>query len=144
MWEDTDVRLLITTYADNKHLFGGKATKKDVFEKIAEQFTKAPGRLVTGEHCLRKWRKITSKQKEIEDHNNKSRNDKKTWKFYEELSECLAKDATINPVRTVESSIHVQSAENQSSTSSCSATGSSKLSDESSSESTLDEPCNKS
>ena len=32
--------------ADNKHLFGGKATKKDVFEKIAEQFTKASGRLV--------------------------------------------------------------------------------------------------
>ena len=25
--------------ADNKHLFGGKATKKDVFEKIAEQLT---------------------------------------------------------------------------------------------------------
>ena len=45
-WEDADVRLLITTNADNKHLFGGKATKKDVFEKIGEQFTKAFGRLV--------------------------------------------------------------------------------------------------
>ena len=67
---------------------------------------------------------------------------KRPGKFYEELSECLAKDATINPVCTMESSIHVQSADNQSSTSSCSATGSSKLSDESSSESTLDEPCN--
>jgi len=40
-WEDVDVRLLITTYANNKHLFGGKAMKKDLFEKIAEQFTKA-------------------------------------------------------------------------------------------------------
>ena len=40
-WEDADVRLLITTYADNKHLFGGKATKKDMFDKITEQFTKA-------------------------------------------------------------------------------------------------------
>ena len=28
-WEDADVRLLITTYVDNKHLFEGKATKKD-------------------------------------------------------------------------------------------------------------------
>ena len=37
-WEDADVRLLITTYADNKHLFGGKATKKDTFDKITEQF----------------------------------------------------------------------------------------------------------
>ena len=84
-----------------------------MFEKIAEQFTKASGRLVTGEQCLRKWGKITSKQKEIEDHNNKSGNDKKTWKFYEELSKCLAKDATISPLCTMESSIHVQSADNQ-------------------------------
>ena len=30
-WEDSDVRLLITTWADHKHMFGGKATKKDVF-----------------------------------------------------------------------------------------------------------------
>ena len=41
-----DVRLLITTYADNKHLFDGKATNKDAFEKIAEHFTKASGVLV--------------------------------------------------------------------------------------------------
>ncbi len=44
--EDTDVSLLIIPYADNKHLFGGKVTKKDVFEKTAEQFIKASGRLV--------------------------------------------------------------------------------------------------
>ena len=37
--------------------FGGKATKKDVFEKIAEAFTKESGRRVTGEQCLRKWGK---------------------------------------------------------------------------------------
>ena len=36
----------ITKYVDNKHLFGGKATKRDVFEKLAEKFTKASGRLV--------------------------------------------------------------------------------------------------
>ena len=34
---------VITTYANNKHLFGGKATKKGVFEKTAEQTS---GRLV--------------------------------------------------------------------------------------------------
>ena len=39
-WKERDVSLLITTYADNKYLFGGKGTRKDVFEKIAEQFTK--------------------------------------------------------------------------------------------------------
>ena len=40
-WEDADVRPLITTYADNKHLLSGKATKKDMFDKITEQFTEA-------------------------------------------------------------------------------------------------------
>ena len=44
--EHADVRLLITTHADNKHLFDGKATNKDSFEKIAEQFTNASGFLV--------------------------------------------------------------------------------------------------
>ena len=46
--EHADVRLLITTHADNKHLFDGKATNKDAFEKIAEQFTKASA---TGPGC---------------------------------------------------------------------------------------------
>ena len=44
--EHADVRLLITTHADNKHLFDGKATNEDAFEKIAEHFTKASGVLV--------------------------------------------------------------------------------------------------
>ena len=39
-WKDTDVSLLKTTYADNTYLFRGKGTKKDLFEKIVEQFTK--------------------------------------------------------------------------------------------------------
>ena len=34
---------VITTHADNEHLFDGKATNKDAFEKIAEQFAKAAG-----------------------------------------------------------------------------------------------------
>ena len=38
-WKDTAVSLLLTKYADNKCLFGGKGTKKDVFKMIAEQFT---------------------------------------------------------------------------------------------------------
>ena len=44
--EHADVRLLITIHADNKHLFDGKATNKDAFEKIAEHFTKTSGVLV--------------------------------------------------------------------------------------------------
>ena len=45
-WKGAVVRLLITTYADNKRLFGGKAKNKNAFEKTAEQFTKVSGHLV--------------------------------------------------------------------------------------------------
>ena len=45
-WKDTDVSLLLTTYADNKCLFGGKGTKKDVFEMTADSLLKASGHLV--------------------------------------------------------------------------------------------------
>lgn len=85
-------------------MFGRKATKKNVFKKIAEQLTKISGHVVTGKHCMRKRGKITSKQKRIEDHNNKSGNDKKTWKYYNELSSCRAKNPTVNPTCMLESS----------------------------------------
>ena len=74
----------IITYPDNKHMFGRKATKKNVFKKIAEQLTKISGHVFTGKHCMRKRGKITSKQKRKEDHNNNSGNDKKTWKYHNE------------------------------------------------------------
>ena len=40
----------------------------------------------------------------VEDHNNKSGNERKDWKFFEDMSECLDKDVTVKPTYTVESS----------------------------------------
>ena len=34
-WQDHDVRNLITSWADHKHMFGGKQRKKEIFDKIA-------------------------------------------------------------------------------------------------------------
>ena len=119
-------------------MFGSKATKKEVFDKIAEQFRKISGHLVTGKQCMRKWGKITSKQKEIEDHNKKTGNDKKSWKFYEELSECLAKDATVNPVCTMESNVQV---DEPTSVNRVNCNGNEQSDNESSSESLMGETC---
>ena len=52
---------------------------------------------------MRKWSNLLAKQKEVEDHNNKSANDKKSWNFYDELSQCLAEDASLRPTYTMES-----------------------------------------
>ena len=39
----------MSDFADNKHLFDGKATNKDRFEKIAEQFTNV---LLSNPRCI--------------------------------------------------------------------------------------------
>ena len=77
---------------------------KNVFKKIAEQLAKISDHVFTGKHCMKKRGKIRSKQKRIEDHNNKSGNDKKTWKLYNELSSCCAKNPTMSPTCMLESS----------------------------------------
>ena len=59
--------------------------------------------MVTGDQCMRKWIKLENRFKEIKDHNNRTGNDKKTMKFYHELSECLGSDPKVTPVITVES-----------------------------------------
>lgn len=101
-WQDEDVKLLIATWSDNKHRFGGKATKKMIFDKIAEQFKAKSSKTVTGEQCLRKWAKLCQKYKDIEDYNSQSGNDSKTWKYHPYLQDALAKDPTVKPVFTME------------------------------------------
>ena len=53
---------------------------------------------------MRKWGKLATQHKLVEDHNNKSGNDRKDWKYYDETSDCLDKDVTVTPSNTVESS----------------------------------------
>lgn len=103
-WQDHDVRNLITSWADHKHMFGGKQRKKEIFDKSATDLNAKSSTVVTGEQCMRKWGKLVSKYKEIEDHNSKTGNDQKTWKFHDEFSQCLSQDASMNPVCTMESS----------------------------------------
>ena len=58
------VRLLIESYLQFKGLIGQANTKKSVFDKIAAKFNKHADIKVSGEQCLRKWKKLESKQKE--------------------------------------------------------------------------------
>ena len=98
------MQLLISCYADHKHLLGkGKNTKRDIFSRIAFSFNKQSELMVTGDQCMRKWIKLENKFKEIEDHNNQTGNNKKTMKHYDELSECIGSDPRVSPVITLES-----------------------------------------
>ncbi|XP_068720369.1 uncharacterized protein [Montipora capricornis] len=104
-WEDSHVKLLISCYKEYKHLFGkGKSTKKEIFGKIAFSFNKqAPNSLVTGEQCMRKWTKLETKLKEVEDHNSKSGNDKKSMKFQDMMVDCIGEKKNVKPEVIMES-----------------------------------------
>lgn len=56
---------------------------------------------MTADQCLRKWKKLESKQKEVEDNNSKT---DKMWKFYEEMKECVGDNPNIRPVFIYEAS----------------------------------------
>lgn len=104
-WDEDDVKLLIACYSEMKHLFGkGKNTKRDVFSKIAFSFNKQSNtKMVTGDQCLRKWSKLESTFKKVEDHNKKTGNNKKTMKYYDEIQACIGSDPNIKPVISLES-----------------------------------------
>ena len=98
-WEERHVKLLIACYAEDKHRFGkGKSTKKVIFEQIASTFNAKSDVKVTGEQCMRKWVKLENKFKEVEDHNKITGNDRKTMKFYDDMSACI-QGALMMPVR---------------------------------------------
>lgn len=99
------MKLLICCWKDHKSLIGnGRNTKKDVFEKIANAFNAKSDLKVSGGQCLRKWAKLEGKLKEVTDHNNKSGNAKRSWKYYTDMEECIGGNPSVNPQYTLESS----------------------------------------
>ena len=103
--EDKHVRLLVESYLKYKDLFGKpQQSKKKVFEKIAEEFNRTSDVDVTGHQCCRKFKKLESKQKEIEDNNSKTGRKEKTWKFHKEMEDCMGDNPTVKPVVTFDTS----------------------------------------
>ena len=104
-WEDKHVRLLIESYLKHKDLFGKpQQSKKKVFEKIAEEFNRTSDVVVTGDQCFQKFKKLESKQKEIEDNNSKTGREKKPRKFHKEMEVCMGDNPTVKPVFTFDTS----------------------------------------
>lgn len=119
-WEDRHINLLnICCWKDHKGLFGnGKSTKKEVFQKIATSFNAKSDLRVSADQCARKWAKLEAKLKEVTDHNNKSGNSHKKWKYYSEMADCIGMNAAVKPTYTLESSFCVMPNEGEESDSS--------------------------
>ena len=64
-WQDHDVRNLITSSADHKHMFCVKQRKTEIFDKIATDFNSSHRRAVyaeMGQASLKRSKTITAKQ----------------------------------------------------------------------------------
>ena len=100
-WDEKNVRLLCECYQKYKGLLGKPHhTKKSVFNKIAQDFNQRSDLVVTGDQCLRKWKKMETKHKEIEDNNKQTGRARKTWKFQKEMEQCTGGNASVRPVFT--------------------------------------------
>lgn len=82
----------------------GKTTKKEVFQKISASFNSKADLKVSADQCARKWSKLEAKLKEVTDHNNKSGNSHKKWKYYRDMDDCMGMNAAVRPTYTLESS----------------------------------------
>lgn len=56
--------------------------------------------VVSGEQCMRKWLKLEAKYKEVEDNNKRTGRANQTWKFHEQIAECIADSQWVNPAYT--------------------------------------------
>ena len=74
-----------------------------MFDKIADEFNKQADIKVTGKQCLRKWRKLETKQKEIEDNNRQTGRAHKTWTFHKEMEQCIGDNSSVRPTLTFDS-----------------------------------------
>ena len=89
-----------------------------MFQKIATSFNSKSDLRVSADQCARKWAKLEAKLKEVTDHNNKSGNSHKKWKYYSEMADCIGTNAAVRPTYTLESSSCVMSNEGEESDSS--------------------------
>lgn len=108
-WKDKHVRLLISLYSKFKKLLKGKTTKKEVFSKIAAEFNSTSDLKVTAEQCIRKWSKLETKQKQVEDNNKQTGRERKSWKYHDDMTECMGSSPKINPEFTFDTSTSTSS-----------------------------------
>ncbi|PFX34057.1 hypothetical protein AWC38_SpisGene1210 [Stylophora pistillata] len=115
-WEDRRVSLLISSYSKFNHLLGkGKTTrtKNEVFAKISSELNSISEERVTADQCLRKWSKLEIKQKEIEDNNKQTGKPRESWKFHDDMSECMGSSPKMSLAFTFDTSSSSSSSTNQ-------------------------------
>ncbi|KYN01658.1 hypothetical protein ALC62_07539 [Cyphomyrmex costatus] len=103
-WPHEAILLLLQMYTDNEHhLTSGKTTHKKFWELIASKLI-ANGYNVTGVQCKSKMAGLKNTYKNVKDHNAKSGNSRRTWRYFEMMDEIFNKKPWAESLLTLESS----------------------------------------
>ncbi|XP_025157658.1 trihelix transcription factor GTL2-like isoform X2 [Harpegnathos saltator] len=96
---DNEVRCLINLWQDHQNHFKDMKSR-DVWLMISKELKNSnrEWNQKSPVQCENKWKDIKRKYMETKDHNNKSGNDPKTCKLYEELEEVLGEQPCVKPI----------------------------------------------
>lgn len=82
-WPHEAILLLLTVYKDKEHhLIKGKITHKKFWEIISSELI-ANNYNVTGIQCKSKMAGLKNTYKNVKDHNTKSGNSRRTWRYFD-------------------------------------------------------------
>ncbi|CAH1153326.1 unnamed protein product [Phaedon cochleariae] len=104
IWTDNAIKLLISSFSNNKSKFESPMyTKKKVWEIISQNLAEH-GVRKSGTRCDEKWRNLRKTYGKVLEEKNKSGNGGIHWKFFDEFHEIYFEDPIYNPVLTASSS----------------------------------------
>ncbi|XP_066589296.1 uncharacterized protein [Prorops nasuta] len=103
LWSNDLTLLFLTVYENYEQLISkGKITQKVAWEKKAQDINKK-GYNIRSKQCSTKMTSLKRKYKQVKDYNQKSGNNRKTWKFYNLVDNIFGKKAWASPLATLSS-----------------------------------------
>ena len=93
-WDDNETLLLINLAISKKEKFTDK--KRELYKDISQQMA-TKGASFTPLQCENKLKFLINKYKDVFDHNNKTGNFRKDWKYYQLMEEFMGDKDIIRP-----------------------------------------------
>lgn len=97
-WNDSEIKLLLTLYSDNRQDFDGKkVTNKSLWQRIAQEMNKN-GCPVTWEQCDNKFKNLKKTYKKVIDNNSQTGSGSIYFKYFDIMDSLFSKNPEIHPV----------------------------------------------
>ena len=96
-WGDSDILLFLSLLISKKdNVNDKKIIKRELYKQIAKDMNKN-GTDYSPLQLENKLKFLTTKYKEVKDHNNQSGKDRRVWKYFDMMEEFIGDKDTVNP-----------------------------------------------